>query len=88
MEIRRVLCDSCANDLTITSNSVGWRLALINQNIPSCPGPVNNVMVYPKIERDCHFCALECLTKWLQKYRNSPFYETDVDEKKFKINPL
>ena len=64
---QKVICDGCAADITYTTNSVGWRLALINECKPTHPNAriVTDMILYPATEHDCHFCGLGCLQAWL-----------------------
>ena len=69
-ENRTVKCDSCYNDLTYTGNSVGYRIVVDNQPIPSYPkfSSVTDMMIYPPIkEGPLHFCGLKCLRMWFMK---------------------
>ena len=67
VETRVIRCDGCNANLTYTENSVDYRLALINQVIPSWNGAVTDMMIYPPIKEDAHFCHVVCLRRWLQK---------------------
>lgn len=60
-----VTCDGCGADLTWTGNSIDWRLALLNETIPHRGSACTDMMIYPAIERDTHFCRLPCLQDWL-----------------------
>ena len=65
----RIICDKCGKDLTTTGNSIDYRLALINQSIPSWGGIVTDMMVYPPIETDAYFCGFRCLQEWVMSKR-------------------
>lgn len=65
MKETKITCDGCGKDLTTTGNSVDYRLALVNEAIPSGGGAVTDMMVYPPIERNVHFCGMRCLKAWL-----------------------
>ncbi len=65
--LRQFKCDACGRDLTTTGNSIDYRLALKNEHVPSVGGFVTDMMVYPAIEHDVHFCGLSCLRAWLDK---------------------
>lgn len=65
MEVHQISCDQCGGDLTVSGNSVDYRLALVNQKIPSNSGFVTDMMIHPPLERDCHFCRVACLVRWL-----------------------
>lgn len=64
IEIR---CDQCDKDLTYTTNSIDWRLALTNEAKAIKPGiqVVTDMMIYPAIKHNSHFCGLNCLQKWI-----------------------
>ena len=62
-----ITCDACANDLTTSSNMVDYRLALVNESVPSESGCVTAMVVYPAINRNVHFCGVDCLRAWLDK---------------------
>jgi hypothetical protein len=67
MEEHRIMCDACGFDLTSTSNAGDYRLALCNQSIAPSSNPVSLMGFYPAIERDAHFCGVDCLRWWLNK---------------------
>jgi hypothetical protein len=60
----KIICDNCGRDLTITGNSIDYRLALMNQSIPSRGGAVTDVMVYPPLDSDKYFCGWGCFCEW------------------------
>jgi len=62
-----ITCDSCGNQLTRSSNCEDYRLALLNERVPSGGGAVTAMAVYPAIKRDAYFCGVECLRAWLDK---------------------
>lgn len=62
-----IVCDSCGNDLTQSSNCVDYRLALVNERVPSVSGVVTSMGAYPAIKHDAHFCEIACLRDWLDK---------------------
>lgn len=64
--MREVKCDNCKRDISTSTNSEDWRLALINQAIPSRSEVVTDMMMSPPLYRDYHFCGLHCLKEWLQ----------------------
>ena len=70
MRTEKTVCDACDRDLTATGNCADWRLALVNQPIPSLGGVVTDMMVYPAIERDRHFCGIRCLKTWMKQDAN------------------
>lgn len=60
-----IRCDCCDNDLTTTGNAVGYRLALTPESMQVAAGFVTMMHVEPPLDRECHFCGLPCLRKWL-----------------------
>lgn len=60
-------CENCNNDISYTTNSINWRIALVNERIPSCGGVVTDMMIYPQLENDLRFCGLGCLKSWVNK---------------------
>lgn len=67
MEISEIKCDGCDIDLSKTGNSIDYRLGLYNERLPCGIGAVTDMMIYPIIERNAHFCGLLCLRAWLDK---------------------
>ena len=60
-KVTTVTCDGCTRDISTTGNSVDWRLALLNQMVPSRGGFVTDMMIYPiLVEGDMYFCSLWC----------------------------
>ena len=68
--MEQISCDNCKVDLTTTTNSINYRLALVNQRIPCKEGSLTDMMVYPPIQQDAHFCGLGCLKTWLNNKTN------------------
>lgn len=62
---KEIYCDGCGDNLSYADNSIDYRLHLVSERILLCDGPVTDVMRYPSIKRDHHFCNLECLRNWL-----------------------
>jgi hypothetical protein len=60
-ERHEITCDTYGKDITRSSNSVDWRLAVRNEPVPSAGGFVTDMMIYPVIGRDLHFCSWRCL---------------------------
>lgn len=60
-------CDACGKDLSSVSSQPGYeRLRLRAEPIPWVNG--NGVPLVQKLlDRDHHFCSLECLTDWATK---------------------
>ena len=63
--MKEILCSFCGHDLTISSNSIDYRILLKRENIPPCDGAVTDMAVYQEIEEDKHFCGLGCLKEWI-----------------------
>lgn len=62
-ETKKTTCDGCQRFLDVTDNSVDYRLRLTCERIPSTPGAVTDMLKYPIIEKDRHYCSLGCLQK-------------------------
>lgn len=62
--MKSVTCDACGQDLTLTGNSVDYRLVLAAEPIPSWGGAVTDMLIHPPVERPHHFCSLRCLDDW------------------------
>lgn len=68
--VTKVTCDQCNEDITYTWNSVGYRVALINERLPINPAAhaVTDMMKYaPVAGGNKHFCDMQCLKKWIAK---------------------
>jgi hypothetical protein len=65
MKTMKITCDRCEADLTTTGNCEDYRLALVNERVPSRGGATTDMIVYPLINVDMHFCGLTCLTEWV-----------------------
>lgn len=82
-----VECDGCGADLTYTGNCEDYRLALLNQNIPSRGGFVTMLGKYPSIkDGDKYFCGLKCLDQWRNRVKHEDilwrqFHESTVIER-------
>ena len=68
----KILCDTCGADITSTGNSVDWRIALINQHIPSRGGMVTDMWITPQLKDDVYFCNAGCLRAWIVKNIPAP----------------
>jgi hypothetical protein len=64
MLTQSLICDQCGADLHGGGNVPAYRLCLSAQRISTGSGPVADVLAYPPIERDYHFCGLRCLAEW------------------------
>lgn len=52
-------------DLSLTNNSIDYRLRLSDEMIPCNEGVALMAMRYPSLkDGDHHFCGLGCLKKW------------------------
>jgi len=63
-ETKKTTCDGCQRFLHITDNSIDYRLRLTCERIPLTESWVTDMMRYPIIKEDKHFCSLGCLQKW------------------------
>jgi hypothetical protein len=79
-----ITCDGCGNDITTTGNSVDYRLSLRSEPKPSWGGAVTDMMIYPSLKSNKHFCGLGCLDKWttgrMIKRREDAKLEADAIE--------
>lgn len=64
----QIVCDQCDRDLATTSNCEDFRLALVNERIPSQGGLVTMMLMHPAIKRDAYFCGVGCLAVWLAEH--------------------
>jgi hypothetical protein len=64
-ETHKFECDQCGRDLTTTGNCVDYRLALLNERLPSRGPVVTSMAIYPPIEADAYFCGVPCLAAWI-----------------------
>lgn len=61
-----IKCDCCGNDLSVTGNSVDWRIVVKNEPIPNWGGAVTDVNIQPSLEESpLHFCGKSCLKKFV-----------------------
>ena len=65
----KVTCDFCGKDLTSGENFEDYSLRLINRRIPCSTLAVIDIMFIPPINKDCDFCGLRCLRKFLEKIK-------------------
>lgn len=68
----KIDCDGCGADCGWSGNSVDYRLDLKSVSIPGPGGScaATDMMIWPEIGRDHHFCGLRCLRKWLTAERS------------------
>ena len=62
-KVTTIQCDACGADLTVSGNSVDWRIALRNEAIPHESGFVTDMMIYPRLKQDFYFCTIGCMKK-------------------------
>ena len=60
-----IKCDQCGRDLSATGNCIDYRLALLNQEIPTQGGANTLMMSYPALDQDSYFCGTRCLKAWI-----------------------
>lgn len=60
----KVTCDNCGKDLTSTGNCQDWRIALVNDRIPSRGGVVTAMASSPCLKHNLYFCGLDCLKQY------------------------
>jgi len=65
--MNKITRDNCGDDLMVSDGVLKYRLTLSCKSLPHVVGVVLDVMVYPPIYSDHHFCNLGCLRKWLEK---------------------
>lgn len=63
--MKKVLCDFCKKDISLTGNSVDWRIRLDNQEVPCYDGPVTDALIYPSLSRGYDFCGVACLKNFI-----------------------
>ena len=62
----RIICDACEADLAEAGRAPKFRLTLACEELEHKPGGmIHAVRVYPPIDREYHFCNLNCLSDWL-----------------------
>jgi hypothetical protein len=71
MREEKVTCDGCGHDLTTRSNSVDYRLVLASESKPGYgAGAYTDMMISSPLEREHHFCGLDCLDHWRARERH------------------
>jgi len=61
------VCDCCNDDITVTGKMPKFRFRLTAEELPSdIGGLMYAVHVPPPIDRDYHFCSMECLNSWVR----------------------
>ena len=63
-EHKKITCDFCDRDLTTTGNCMDFRLALNVESIRPNAGFVTLMNLPPPMDRNKHFCGLNCLNGW------------------------
>lgn len=66
--MNNILCDNCKKELNYSFGIAKYRLNLSCNHLPHDGGHVIDVFIYPTLDRDFHFCGLECLKNWLDGY--------------------
>ena len=65
--MKKVFCDGCKDDITENLGVVDfYRLRLTCERLHPL-GNTADVLVYPPIEEDHHFCGLGCLITWTER---------------------
>lgn len=84
----KITCDGCGADMTYTGNSVDYYLRLTTGSPQSWymkegrnGGAVTDMMIYPPIKGDHHFCGLECLDRWRGREKHRAGLWRDWHEK-------
>ena len=62
------LCDHCSSNLTTTGNSIDYRVCISSERIPCHSGEVTDMMIYPPIPNDLHFCGTGCLREYFKAH--------------------
>ena len=56
---QEITCDNCDRDIATTTNSVGFRLTLKDEILPTHSGAVTDMWIYPNLkDGDKHFCGM------------------------------
>lgn len=76
MKFAKVTCDGCGADISSTGNSIDYRLLLTAEELPPAGMSVTDMMIYPPIKQDAHFCGLGCLAVWLTKFNKQMAKDT------------
>lgn len=62
MNKENIKCYFCYKNLSVTSNSIDYRLKLITEKIPpDLNYPVTDMLIEPELKEDIYFCELDCL---------------------------
>ena len=69
MKTTEIKCDGCGGDLTSTGNMVDYRLALNVESKPLRGNFATAMSISPPLERDHHFCGVQCLDHWRDRER-------------------
>ena len=64
-----ITCDHCGKDLAQSSNVPDYRIAVLNQRIPSAGGVVTDMPLTPELPHDHYFCGWKCLRAWMEQQR-------------------
>ena len=61
-----MICENCSNDLTSSNNIINYRCVITTKDL--CDGELITDGIL--LEKDYHFCNINCLYGWLNKYHN------------------
>lgn len=77
MKTNSVKCDSCGEEQVVETNYPHhWGLQLSTVDFKqNRGGMIFDVMLYPPLEREYHFCGLHCLRAWVVKNVQAPASE-------------
>lgn len=60
--MRIINCDNCSIDLSHDNGADVYMIKLKNQQLAHGGGDMRyDIMIYPPLDRDYHFCGIECL---------------------------
>ncbi|WP_027578518.1 hypothetical protein [Bradyrhizobium sp. Ai1a-2] len=69
MKTIEIKCDGCGADITSTGNCFDYRLALVVET-RAVQGPsVTAMAVSLPLDRDHHYCGINCLDQWRDRKR-------------------
>lgn len=64
-ETPKTVCDQCGADLTVTGYAGECRAVITSEAMPSRGGPVFSMEMGRPVDRDHHFCDMNCLAVWV-----------------------
>lgn len=85
----KIICDNCGRDLTWGGSMNTWRIGVYNERVHAGPPDENgccavvDVMTYPLLNHDMHFCGTGCLIKkiWEEHLYFSGLFTRHIEEK-------